>query len=1814
MLSSQSGGPPSSITSSSSSAPFLPLPPPSSTRPPFSPPSATTMASSSSSSSSTSQGPILLSLPSHLHIEDVYVQSGRPKRAQLEVRNDGPDELKVELGSRGGGEVEFWMEPPTERKDSSKSSNVSLPSSRQSSSSHRTGSPLPPTTQPLKSILLQPFSSSSINFTFVPPPPQSCSPAATEEPAALVTPRAAPVSDLLLATPVAGGVLRGAMQKAPTWWLDGEEGGAGAGAEPPVESVVVLAEKEAASPPSVLDGLDGVHVYGIAGMGGEGSSGDALRSSTSVHGDLVFVASRTSSPPTDPSTLDPDGPQPLEESSPLLEADRSQTFTVPYSASVCESIFLASAVDPSTNTAVSHPLEPSTPFQGSLSHSSQLSLDYGTSLPPRSALSREFIVRNASDIPLLLSCAVVFDSSPWQVWAALEDLDSGEKFPLGGEGTDGRKVVLLPSIASLETRRFTLAVFVGADGAGGDEFFLDVLVCNLNNPSNTLLLQASGSTAVDPSAEQNILQVLSGPSVNFGNIIRGSSIRHLIRIKNTGDEPIEVTLGKEVGWDVKFLFGGVKGDELLNDEALGVPMESSVPRGGGGGDLSSSVGEGGVRRPTVSNGSRDDSDASSHQQINFLGRGAAPSTFVGGSESGTLLHPKPVVAGRVFPPSSSITTTHPTSGAPRTSSPFRSPSNLSSATESNGNGSVDGTSANSSLLDSSLDRSLSRTNSRRSDDPPPPPSPSDKPTTSTSSSFQQSASPTQPTSPPRSSRSSILAPPNPPNISTHESLLRRPWALEPSISNITANQIEELIMRPGTEYRVWLSYTPSQDIPLFVDPGSLVSTSFRVTLDYSPSSSSSTVAASSSSRGALGSRSTKAVYRRRKILPCAASVCSTSIKVTPSVLDFGQVTVGSSKSSSISISNLSDLPAKIELRFISKVLSASRIFITIPPRESTTEKIDFFPRRINPNYTKQLNVRSLLDRSKDQMVEIHAQNVDLDGVTLHSHLYKIYTPSGLNFVDFGSVVLNSPAVRTITVKNVQPSDLLLHFVAAQPEDLSIYAKASELPPPLPSSSTHARLDSGETVVPDPAAEKSVSKAPPVSNRERFLDSMAAREAGGEAEVRFPAVVGRVGGRQRDKSSVRGGAGGGGGAVGEGEVVVPKPINMVNAMKKGSKGRTVALYGNVVIFKDRSLLAGSEYLDLAGPPLCSHRSPTASQRIHLLTTIENEDKSKLSGKFPKIAKTIFGGESKATKAKAATTSTINHSSSASSPLNDTSPPSSSSTSKSKPPSTPKKRIRSTTHQPGEGSESGAVGGVSSSTSTPTSVGQPSSSSSSSTPAATSTLVDEIRSPALTGKRKQRLAEPVDAADVSRLSLDELLSAIEHRDLVQSFKTGSSSSRETEELYVRTTINLKLALQAAIDNGKLVAVTNTDLLIAGDGDRQLVLVMKAKGASRPQVQGDRSRRQDSKVLITLKEFEEGLGERFPGLAVEKEMLPVRELLVRSNMTRSVLDVAQTHINFGNLEKGDSKSKTIIIHNRSESPGLFRIRLSGKISSNDFKLGEGRYGVVEPFGKKEVAGFVFTPSMPGLFSESLIVENVQDGDNDMVVSVKATVRKTYSFWVSPLDIVIPDVDFTKPLHDYSGLFNITNSSKGDRSFVVEVDPPSPDQASPCSLSIQLSDGESKAALTKAEDEELENILQKLKIARRKAKPDKIEKYEARLVELGIPIPPSTDPISEPSTTTTPTAASPPSSTAKETTSATPKSSSPPQTPITTPPPSKIATPPSSTTRIAVPLAAGQSQTLRTGLCALFGPSGPPSSSEGEEEKVLPDLRLTLRIWEKK
>ena len=89
---------------------------------------------------------------------------------------------------------------------------------------------------------------------------------------------------------------------------------------------------------------------------------------------------------------------------------------------------------------------------------------------------------------------------------------------------------------------------------------------------------------------------------------------------------------------------------------------------------------------------------------------------------------------------------------------------------------------------------------------------------------------------------------------------------------------------------------------------------------------------------------------------------SSTMSRTPRI-DFGEVTVGANKSATIRIENLSHLSAKVEIAAISKVLSTNRNVVVIPPRESVEEKVEFFPRRINERYEKQVFVRNLLNRA-----------------------------------------------------------------------------------------------------------------------------------------------------------------------------------------------------------------------------------------------------------------------------------------------------------------------------------------------------------------------------------------------------------------------------------------------------------------------------------------------------------------------------------------------------------------------------------------------------------------------------------------------------------------------------------------------------------------------------------------------------------------------------------------------------------------------------------------------------------------------------------
>lgn len=178
------------------------------------------------------------------------------------------------------------------------------------------------------------------------------------------------------------------------------------------------------------------------------------------------------------------------------------------------------------------------------------------------------------------------------------------------------------------------------------------------------------------------------------------------------------------------------------------------------------------------------------------------------------------------------------------------------------------------------------------------------------------------------------------------------------------------------------------------------------------------------------------------------------------------------------------------------------------------------------------------------------------------------------------------------------------------------------------------------------------------------------------------------------------------------------------------------------------------------------------------------------------------------------------------------------------------------------------------------------------------------------------------------------------------------------------------------------------------------------------------------------------------------------------------------------------------------MFRLRTSGSIASGDLKLGLGRYGVISAFGRKEFENFSFVPSLTGTFNETIVIENVLDSYNDQNVSVKANVRKPPAFTIEPAALEFGVIDPASQVDQLN--FVLTNVSKHERTFVVEVKPI--DGASFAAISLYKDDTDVGTVLSKHEEEEVEGITQKLKIARRKGKADKIAKYEARLAELGV------------------------------------------------------------------------------------------------------------------
>ncbi|WVR07348.1 hypothetical protein IAU60_004389 [Kwoniella sp. DSM 27419] len=1590
-----------------------------------------------------------------IHLQSTYLDGdvGQKKVRSFNLKNLVDTEVEIEVESDLGGQLVFWLVEDDKNISSSASSTSSLSTNAGTSTLHTT---------------LSPQSTSTISFAFQPThsvPPTPAQPTSPfEDPG--FTPRVKPV----LARTQSSELSPIASASSASDGRSDHDSLSGASSQSVLTSSSVRANSS------------------ITSQNPSSRRSDPVNRAFSIHGSIIIRAVSAGTAPV--IVEQPAAPAPATMS--------HQIINLPFFATVCRSRFTAAPIDPAQGLVT-----------GSQVSSGELLIDFGGDSVVGNRYHRDILLVNRSEIELIWKTTVV--SSPFKdsVWFELRDLDSENVF-----GVDhSSQPVPLPALSSRHLRLELRAK------APVQDFDFTFLISNANQSGNVVTCRAVGSALAGAADESLIL--LSGNNVDFGKILDGVWARQMITCKNNGDKPIDVKFTATKGYDVVFRLAGVAGEDM--DEDIPLDRARQKQRHVSGGLTSEST-------PASAAGGRKGEYRGSELS---LSRTSTRETR-GRSETQSqppLRNPRaesPVSAG----PATTASKSRPSSiySSDMSQAVQSVPGEYARAWQANnqatGNGDPDGpafsdhTSSNGHERDVSQppSRALSRISSR------------------TSGHLLHAGEGTE-------SESEDNEPPFFSGGDASVTTQTRP-ILTPGLSGLEGNplkmggvpglptqgeqiipdQIEEVTMRPGTEYRVFVLYRGEVDM---VSPpeiaGALRKSAFKVYLEWVPSRSRSAT-----------------LQPTRKSINCVVESCTSLIRLPASrTLDFGEVTVGASRTLPIQIENLSALSAKVEIAAISKVITANRNVIVIPPFETVEERLEFFPRRINEKYEKQMFVRNLLNRKDDQLVNIKSRNVDVYNLTLHSHLYRILTPSGSNFLDFGSVVINAPSIRTMHIENLSASRLVLELSASQTEDIELYVKAEDEP-------LARKLAQGKYPDADAGLERVTS--PPNGNgelKERFMETLqelSDKSAAGAGGVKKT--------KNREKSASK--------AKKEEHEPNAKSVGqqVAVALKKGGRGRPVQLYGNAVVFKDRTLLEPHEYLDLAaGPPVCAHRSPR-SKRFGLLDTIELEDKTKLSGRHEKVPKLDFAAGAKATglmgkegkkkgKLIAAASSGLQ------SPVNDGA-------------ATGHANAMSASPEPPS-----ATAPASQHPSPANTLGSPSSHAKAQDMRLNlATLASEImqrivppsggqKSPALTAKRPVEPKVTSDVAtaatgDLSKLSVDELLTAIEVHDSKKS--SIIHSSLEEEEAFVRRMIALRKELGNVIASGKLVPARTVS--VEERKTRAVVVIMTPNGSIRPHV-STRAKRADSRVFIKLVEFDrslllesgrgsasishdpgkaadaigEGLSgatsltESPPAALTDGDELPIRDLVIRSSCVRSVLEVQQSSINFGVCDKGEVKEKTIVIHNKSDTLGLFRLRTSGSIASGDLKLGMGRYGVISAFGRKEVENFSFTPSLTGNYQETITVENILDSWNDQAVAVKAMVRKVPTFKVDPASLDFGVVDPASAAAFVSSSasvtkagkkngssvswpaaqsFVLTNVSKHERTFVITIKVnPAPANATSrpfALLSLTRDEKDAGTALSKNEEEEVEALMQKLKIARRKGKAEKIEKLEARLAELGV------------------------------------------------------------------------------------------------------------------
>jgi hypothetical protein len=247
------------------------------------------------------------------------------------------------------------------------------------------------------------------------------------------------------------------------------------------------------------------------------------------------------------------------------------------------------------------------------------------------------------------------------------------------------------------------------------------------------------------------------------------------------------------------------------------------------------------------------------------------------------------------------------------------------------------------------------------------------------------------------------------------------------------------------------------------------------------------------------------------------------------------------------------------------------------------------------------------------------------------------------------------------------------------------------------------------------------------------------------------------------------------------------------------------------------------------------------------------------------------------------------------------------------------------------------------------------------------------------------------------------------------------------------------------------------------------------------------------------------------------PCRELPVRSAICWSKMELGQKNMNFGSIDKNEKRTRIIVVKNASETPLLYAVRKSGSIASGDVLFGDGRFGIIRGYGKREIE-FIFEPTIAGKYVETLNIENVFDREGDLKLTLKANIKKPSNFFIqsSFLNFGLCMLD---DISTQTQSIIICNTSyKQSRQFELRLDTTAI-KTDTCKVDVifefepteeyrdvhfitQSNDRSWKkrgsSMLSKDVEDQIEHTEQKLKIAERKNQPDKIKKLKDKLSHL--------------------------------------------------------------------------------------------------------------------